>query len=81
MDPLARMHLQSVGRNCNLVLGEVITPEGLAPEMDIQRLAEFGRELKRRWGTSVADAATVDPDRKAGRGVAHGGDPSQLIGK
>ena len=56
---LVKMYLQSVGRNCNLVLGEVITPDGLVPEGDIKRLAEFGRELKRRWGKSVAEKSAA----------------------
>src|SRR3546814_16722316 len=48
------MYYQSVGRNCNLVIGEVITPEGLVPEHDLRVLEEFGKEIKRRFGTSLA---------------------------
>jgi len=57
VDDLMSMYIASVGHNCNLILGEVITPEGLVPEYDIQRLAEFGREVKRRFGTSLAETA------------------------
>jgi len=49
----------SVGHNCNLLLGEVITSEGLVPEHDIQRLAEFGKEVRRRFGKPVAETAGV----------------------
>jgi len=48
---------RSVGHNCNLLLGEVITSEGLVPEPDIQRLAEFGKEIRRRFGKPVAETA------------------------
>jgi hypothetical protein len=53
-DKLVQMYTESVGRNCNFIIGEVITPEGLVPNFDIQRLAEFGREVRRRWGSPVA---------------------------
>jgi len=55
VDRLIEMYLNSVGRNCNLVIGEVITPDGLVPDSDIKRFGEFGRELKRRWGKPVAE--------------------------
>src|SRR3546814_6279262 len=48
------MYYQSVGRNCNLWIGEVITPEGLVPEHDLRVLEEFEKEIKRRFGTSLA---------------------------
>lgn len=54
---LVNMYLQSVGRNCNFVIGEVIRPDGLVPESDIARLAEFGRAIGRRWGQPVAEVA------------------------
>jgi alpha-L-fucosidase len=54
-DRLTQMYLDSVGRNCNLVIGEVITPDGLVPDSDIKRLAEFGREIQRRWGKPIAE--------------------------
>jgi len=54
---LMDMYYRSVGHNCNLLLGEVVTSEGLVPEHDIQRLAEFGKEVGRRFGKSVAETA------------------------
>lgn len=53
---LVRMYYQSVGRNCNFVIGEVVAPNGLVPASDIQRLAEFGREIQRRFGSPIAEA-------------------------
>jgi alpha-L-fucosidase len=55
LDSLVRMHYQSVGRNCNFIIGEVITPDGLVPDADIKRLAELGKELRRRFGRSLAE--------------------------
>jgi len=52
---LMSMYYGSVGHNCNLLLGEVITSEGLVPEHDIKRLAEFGKEVRRRFGKPVAE--------------------------
>ena len=43
---LLRIYEQSVGRNCNLVLGVVIQPDGLVPEPDVKRLEEFGKALR-----------------------------------
>jgi len=57
LDRLVRMYLESVGRNCNFVIGEVITPEGLVPEHDIRRLGELGREIQRRWGRALAETS------------------------
>lgn len=54
---LMDIYYKSVGRNCNLLLGEVITSEGLVPEHDIQRLAEFGKEVGRRFGKPVAETS------------------------
>jgi alpha-L-fucosidase len=48
---------QSVGRNCNFVLGEVITPEGLVPEADIKRLRAFGRAVRERFSNPLASAS------------------------
>ena len=57
LERLMKMYYESVGRNCNLVLGEVITPEGRVPESDIARLKEFGNELQRRFANPLATAS------------------------
>jgi alpha-L-fucosidase len=53
-DDLLRIYQQSVGRNCNLVIGAVITPEGLVPEHDIRRLTEFGNAINGQFTAPVA---------------------------
>ena len=52
---LAAVYNRSVGHNCNLLLGEVINSDGLVPEHDIHRLAEFGKEVRRRFGKPIAE--------------------------
>jgi len=54
---LTAIYYGSVGQNCNLLLGEVITSDGLVPACDIERLAEFGKEIRRRFGKPVAQTA------------------------
>lgn len=52
---LMDMYYRSVGHNCNLLLGEVVTSDGLVPECDIKRLGEFGKEVKRRFERPLAE--------------------------
>jgi alpha-L-fucosidase len=59
VDDLVEMYYQSVGRNCNFVIGEVITPEGLVPESDIRHLAEFGSLIKERFGSPISRTSGV----------------------
>jgi alpha-L-fucosidase len=54
-ETLVRMYDQSVGRNCNFIIGAAIQPDGTLPEPDAKRLAEFGAEIKRRYGQPVAE--------------------------
>ena len=54
-DTLVRMYEQSVGRNCNFVLGAVIQPDGMLPEPDARRFAEFGAAIRRRYGKAVGE--------------------------
>lgn len=48
---------RSVGRNCNFVLGEVITPNGLVPDADLQRLKAFGRAVRERFSRPLASTS------------------------
>ena len=43
---LMKIHKQSVGRNGNLILGEVINSDGLVPDADAERLEKFGDFLE-----------------------------------
>jgi len=55
LDRLVRFYYQSVGRNCNLILGLTPDPSGLLPEPDFKRCAEFGAEIRRRFARPVAE--------------------------
>ncbi len=55
VEELTAMYYTSVGRNCNLIVGVVINPDGLVPEPDVIRLDEFGREINDRFGKSLAE--------------------------
>lgn len=57
VDRLMEMYDQSVGQNCNFIIGEVVTSAGLVPEGDILRLTEFGQALKRRFSNSLGAAS------------------------
>lgn len=63
-DQLLAIYDQSVGRNCNLVVGEVVQPDGTVPESDIRRLAEFGRAVRQRFanpaGSTSGTGSQVD---------------------
>lgn len=50
---LVEMYCRSVGRNSNLILGEVVDPRGLVPESDLEHLRAFGRAIQRRFGEPV----------------------------
>jgi len=55
LDRLVGFYYKSVGRNANLMLGLTPDPTGLVPEPDVRRCAEFGREIRRRFGEPVAE--------------------------
>ena len=57
VDELMEKYETSVGRNTNMLLGMVIDPSGLIPEADVKRVEEFGKALKERYGTSVAETS------------------------
>jgi alpha-L-fucosidase len=65
VQPLERlvdtMYYRSVGRNGNLILGAVPDADGLIPEPDVKRYTEFGREIRRRFGTPLAETASEGP--------------------
>jgi len=55
LQQLLKIYEQSVGRNSNMLVGTVINPEGLVPETDAQRLAEFGEALKEEYANSLGN--------------------------
>ena len=54
VDALMDMYYKSVGRNSTLILGLTPNPDSLLPEGDVQRLQEWGKEIKRRFSTPIA---------------------------
>ena len=68
-EQLETIYDQSVGRNCNLVIGEVITSDGLVPEGDIERLAEFGQRLRDRFAkpAGMTDGTGTELELKLAR--------------
>jgi alpha-L-fucosidase len=49
VEQLMQMYDQSVGRNCNFIVGAVVDREGLVPKHDVQRMAQFGQALRQRF--------------------------------
>lgn len=54
LENLMDMYYRSVGHNSTLIMGLTPNAEGLLPQADVQRLKEWGDELKRRFGTPLA---------------------------
>jgi len=57
LERLMDMYRRSVGRNSVLTLGLAPNRDGLIDETDMQRYVEFGREIRRRYGTPVAQTS------------------------
>ena len=55
LDALVEMYYQSVGRNGNLILGVTPDRDGQVPQPDMKRLEEFGKAIRQRLGTPVAE--------------------------
>jgi alpha-L-fucosidase len=64
LENLMKIYYGSVGRNCNLIVNANIDRDGLVPAADLKRFKEFGEEIKRRFGKSLAETtgrgATVE---------------------
>jgi len=57
VDQLMEIYYRSVGHGAVLLLNHAPDTNGLIPERDFRRGAEFGAEVRRRFGTSVAETA------------------------
>ena len=57
VDQLMSMYYQSVGRGGVLLLNIAPDTTGLMPEADVRRAAEFGAEIRRRFGKSIAETS------------------------
>ncbi len=54
LEHLTGLYYRSVGRNSNLLLNVSPNRDGLIPDVDVQRLREFGTEVRRRFATNLA---------------------------
>ena len=54
VDDLMKMYYNSVGHNSTLILGLTPNDKGLMPQPDVQRLKEWGDEIKRRFSNPIA---------------------------
>jgi alpha-L-fucosidase len=57
VDKLMEMYENSVGHGSVMILNNTPDPSGLIPAGDAKRAAEFGAEMKRRYGISIADVS------------------------
>ncbi len=55
LDHLMDIYYSSVGRSAVLLLNITPGPDGLMPEADARRAAEFGAEIRRRFGAPLAE--------------------------
>lgn len=53
LDKLMNMYYKSVGHNSSLILGLTPNPDGLMSEPDVERLKEWGDEIKRRFANPL----------------------------
>ena len=51
------LYYESVGNGAVLLLNHTPDTTGLIPELDVRRGAEFGAEIARRFGTSLAQTS------------------------
>ena len=56
-EELVEMYDQSVGRNAILTIGAVVDPEGLVPEPDAQRCADFGAKITASFAHKLAETS------------------------
>ena len=59
-DMLMDKYCKSVGHNSSLILGLTPNADGLMPEPDVQRLKEWGDEIKRRFSNPIVSVSGND---------------------
>lgn len=57
VEQLMEMYYRSVGHGAVLLLNATPDTSGLIPEADAKRIAEFGAEIQRRFGKSLAETS------------------------
>lgn len=68
---LVDLYYKSVGRNSTLILGITPNDEGLMPESDVKRLAEFGSAIQSMFGSPIAATKTMRLKLKKKQAVNH----------
>ena len=61
LDELMEIYHKTVGRGAQLVLGIAPDDRGLLPDPDVKRLEEFGAEIQRIYGATLAAADRNNP--------------------
>lgn len=61
LEQLLQIYYRSVGRGAQLLLNLPPDTSGRIPDADAARAAEFGAEVRRRFGAPVASVVNVDP--------------------
>jgi len=62
VDELMTMYYRSVGHGAVLLLNHTPNTTGLLPEADVRRGAEFGQEVRRRFGAALAETFKPGPN-------------------
>ncbi len=70
-EQLMAMYYGSVGHGAVLLLNNTPDTTGLIPEADFKRTSEFGAEIRRRFGRSVAEAKATEVSLPAARRIDH----------
>ena len=55
-ETLIDKYYSTAGRNTNMLIGVVIDPSGLVPDVDVTRMKEFGDEIKKRFDNPIGKA-------------------------
>lgn len=61
---LKKRYLQSVGRNCNLLLGMVIDKRGLVPDKDRETFKAFGEIIKQMFSCPICEETNTKSRRE-----------------
>lgn len=57
LEHLMEMYEKSVGRNATLMIGLTPNPDGVIPEGDVERLNEWGAEIRRLYGAPLGSVS------------------------